>query len=61
MFELARPFGARVEGLTVTLVGTVMALQKLAAALREDHGMVTAARNPNRLDQPLFAKISEVS
>ena len=61
VFELARPFEARVVGLAATLVAVAMALQQLAASLGEDHGMVAAARNPNRLDQPLLAKISEVA
>ena len=61
VFEFARPFEARIEGLAVILVGIAMSLQKLTAALRKNHGRVATARNPNRLDQPLFAKISEVA
>lgn len=50
VFELPRPFEARVEGLTVILVAIAMALQKLTAALRKHHRVVAVARDPNCLD-----------
>jgi hypothetical protein len=61
VFELARSFEACVVGLAATLGGIAMSLQQLTAPLREDHRMVAVTRNPNRLDQPLLAKISQVA
>jgi len=61
VFELPRPFEARIEGLAATLVRIAMPLQKLTAVLSQDHAMVAVTRNPNCLDQPLLAEISQVA
>jgi len=61
VFQLARPYKARVEGLMTLVVRVSAMLEKAAAFLGEHHRMVAVARHADGLDQPLLSKVSEVA
>ena len=61
VFELPFAFNAVPEGLAVTLIAVAMVFEQASAVLRQRHRMLARARHSNRLDQSLFAQMSQVA
>ena len=61
VFELPFAFNAVPEGLAVTLIAVAMVFEQASAVFRQRHRMLARARHSNRLDQSLFAQMSQVA
>jgi len=61
VLQFARSRQARVERLLVLVVAVPMVLEKAAAVLGQDHGLVAVPGQANGLDEATFAKVSEVA
>ena len=61
VFEFPFARQARVERLRVLVVAILMALEKAAAVLRQDHRVIAISRHAHDLDQPFLAKVSQVA
>jgi hypothetical protein len=61
VFQFPLAFDACPERLAVALVAVPMVFEDATTVGRQRHGVVTRTGHPNRLDEALFAKVSEVA
>jgi hypothetical protein len=61
VFQLALAFEPRIERLTRIPIAVSIRIQHAPAAVRQNHGLFTVARDSYGFDQTLFAEVSEVA
>src|SRR5439155_20411940 len=61
MFEFPLAFDAMPERLAVTLIAVAMVFEQAAPFLRQRDRVLARARHSNRLNQSLFAQVSQVA